>query len=62
MSVAHSVFRGSGGKGLSVLANEEADSLLEEVEAVWKEGGGGEVIIIYTFALFRFLCIVFSGA
>ncbi|CAN0085044.1 unnamed protein product, partial [Laminaria digitata] len=42
-SVAHSVFRGSGGRGLSVLANEEADSLLKEVEALWEDGDGGEV-------------------
>ena len=42
-SVAHSVFRGSGGKGVSVLANEEADSLLKEVEALLEDVNGGEV-------------------
>ena len=42
-SVAHSVFRRSGGKGLSVLANEEADSLLKEVEALLEGADAGEV-------------------
>lgn len=34
---------GGGGKGLAVLANEEADSLLREVEALREEDGEGEV-------------------
>lgn len=32
-----------GGKGLGVLANEEADALLREVEALRDAGGTGEV-------------------
>eukprot|EP00752_Nemacystus_decipiens_P013048 g11543.t1 len=53
---------GGGGKGLAVLANEEADSLLREVEALREEGGELELDVVrllqrHTLNLIhRFLC------